>query len=103
MRSRKNNMTRLDADRLAALWNDPDLSNEDVREAFGCSFTKVRSAAAKLGLPMNRKGTNNGRRRDDPTPEEIAQRAAEIRAGWTIEQMHDRAGIAPRFIEGVDL
>lgn len=98
MKTRKNNMTVLDPARVIDLWMNTDLCNDEVCRLLACSFNKVRTAAKKLGLPLARMGCNTGRRPEDPTEEEIAQRCLEIQARWTDEERHDRAGIAPRLL-----
>jgi len=93
---KKNNLAELDAGHLIALWMDTSLCNDEVCKRLACSFSKARSAAKRLGLPTARMGCNTGRRPDDPSPEEIAERCREIQARWTDEERNDRAGVAPR-------
>ena len=98
MKTRKNNMDELDASRVIALWMDTNLANDEVASLLACSFSKVRTTAKKLGLPLARMGCNTGRRPKDPTESEIAARCLEIQARWTDEERNERAGVTPRIL-----
>ena len=100
--ARKNNMSPLDPDRVIALWMNPSLCNDEVCERLNCSFTKVRSAAKRLGLPLARLGCKTGNRPRNPTPDEIAAACREIQSTWTDEERNARAGVSPRLLTFMD-
>lgn len=63
---------------LHKLWARGD-SYRDIAAALGCSVSYVHRLKVRHKLP-NRQRTTREIFADDPTPEEIAERAAEIRA-----------------------
>lgn len=72
---------QLDAKKIFELWHS-DLRNDEVAVSLGVSrnyLTKIRSRYGLQKRPDER-GTHDN---EDPTPEEIAERAAEIRERWT--------------------
>lgn len=80
-RTNKGRVKEVDVPLLFELWN----RNVEVRviaERLGVRETYVGKLAARFKLPRRRpeKAENNGRTVADPTPEEIEERAAEIRA-----------------------
>jgi len=93
----------IDVTKLIEAWMTPELSDADVAAVCGCSFSRCRKEAIEQGLPTARRGcANNGRRPEDPTPDEIAEACLEIQKGWTVQQRHDRAGMAPRLLTMLD-
>jgi hypothetical protein len=63
------------------LYARKELSRTDLACHFGCSVSSIDGLRAKFGLPKRK--TCRWRRRQvevDPTPEQIAERAAECRA-----------------------
>ena len=81
---------QVDRERLRELWADGTLTVLQISIALGVGSPAVYKAAKAMGLPSRRNLT--GREcfhpAEDPTPEEIAQRAAEQRAlrgpGWVM-------------------
>lgn len=73
----------IDVPRLFLLWNTPSLSINDVAAAMGLTLNQLRSARERYGLLEKPRADESLERADcDPTPEEIAARAAEVRADW---------------------
>ena len=67
-----------DKNLLKQLWADGKTHGE-IAAALGCSAGYVEKLRIRHGLPQ-RPRCQHGPQEDDPTPEEIAQRKAEIRA-----------------------
>lgn len=69
---------------LFRLWNTPGISVNEVAAGLGISLNVLRKARIRYGLPTKPPHANETTepQEDDPTPAEIAERAAEIRAGW---------------------
>lgn len=63
---------------LHALWA-AGVSYRDIAAALGCSESFVHRLKERHKLP-NRQRTNREIFEDDPTPDQIAERAAEVRA-----------------------
>ena len=64
-----------------------DLPNDKLAESLGLTRGQLWALAKRLKLPKRPKHlrawtVNNGLTKDDPTPQEITERAAAIRAGW---------------------
>lgn len=79
---------------FAAAWMDPDVTQRRVAKKFGLSRTTCGAIAAEYGLPYrsrfsNMIGTSNSV--IDPTPEQIAERCAEIRSRWSESEKERRA------------
>jgi len=75
-------------------WMDPDTTQKQIAEMFGLSRTTCGAIAAEFGLPYrsrfsNRIGTSNAV--EDPSPDEIAERCAEIRKRWSDSERRRRA------------
>jgi len=63
-------------------WDDESLTRIDIAKRFNVSLSTLCSLAKRYDLPTQRDNyTKTGA--PDPTPEEIAKRAAEVRAGWS--------------------
>lgn len=58
---------------------DTTLTRAEVAEMFGLSRTTVRIIAVEFGLSLLR----DRPKQEDPTPEQIRQRCAEIRNKWS--------------------
>ena len=67
---------QVDVQEFFRLWHDPTLSRRDIGLALGVSQSFLSTMAARLGLP--RRQTRHCEA-NDPTPEEIAERARECR------------------------
>jgi hypothetical protein len=68
------------------LWGS-DLPNDEVAEKLGLTRGQMWVISRRLKLPARPKhltawADNSGRKKDDPTPEQIAERAAIVRMGW---------------------
>jgi transposase len=72
---------KVDVPLLLRLWSQP-LEIREIAEALGVGESFVGKLARRYKLPKRatQKVTDNGMRVDDPTPEEIAERAAWCRA-----------------------
>ena len=81
----------VDRDMLRQLWGDASLTIVEISLRLSCSSPVVYRIAKELGLPSRRAlmGRECFFPVADPTPEEIAQRAAEQRAlrgpGWVMK------------------
>jgi hypothetical protein len=75
---------KIDVPLLFKLWNTPGISVNDVAAGLGITLNHLRKARIRYGLslrPANGEDSTEPSE-DDPTEEEIAERAAEIRATW---------------------
>ena len=79
-------------DEFIDAWFDETLTRADIKDKFGLSKTRCRRIAKEYGLPMERPNFVDTTKSPDPTPEEIEERAAEIRRGWS-EAERQRRGI----------
>jgi transposase-like protein len=77
-------MNPIDVPKLFRLWNTPGLTINEVAAALGVSLNVLRKARDRYGLSDTPPELpDDGEPKDgDPTPEEIAERAAAIRAEW---------------------
>ena len=81
----------VDRELLKKLWFDESLTIVQISVKLQCSSPTIYSVAKELGLPNRRclMGRECFFPVTDPTPEEIAQRAAEQRAlrgpGWVMK------------------
>jgi hypothetical protein len=64
-------------------WDDDELTRADIAERFGIAVSTLVTLARRYDLPLERHHYMRTSSVIDPTPEEIAQRAAEVRAGWS--------------------
>jgi hypothetical protein len=80
-RPRNRPRNEIDVPLLFELWNR-NVEARVIAERLGVRETYVSKLAARFKLPkrLPQKAENNGRTVADPTPEEIAERAAQIRA-----------------------
>ena len=65
-------------DELKRLWADGK-THQEIASALGCSEMYVSQLRERHQLPRRRRSFH-GPQEDDPTPEQIAERAAECRA-----------------------
>lgn len=83
----------IDVNELLRLWDDQTMSVRMIARLLGCSYQRMNRLRKKLGLPsresiINYRGEN--RKVADPTPEEIAERAAVVKARHLAEKLaHD--------------
>jgi len=82
-------------DEFTKAWFDSSLRRIDIAAKFGLSKTLCRNIAMEFGLPAIREQCENGynNRQDDPTPEEILQRAAEVRRRWSDAERSRRMNV----------
>jgi len=85
----------IDVAEVFRLWAS-DLKNDEIADQIGITRGQMWSLSRRLKLPQRpdhlRAWTeNSGRQKDDPTPEQIAERAAEIRQGWDAATRENRA------------
>lgn len=71
----------LDAKKVFELWHS-DLRNDEVAVALGVSRNYLAKVRSRYGLPK-RPDERGVHEEDNPTPEQIAERAAEIRSRWS--------------------
>jgi hypothetical protein len=75
---------------LFSLWNT-DIENRALAEKLGIANSRLWEIKKRYGLPSRKR--RHQLETDDPTPEEIAERSAEIRSKWTAsEESLRRAG-----------
>ena len=81
----------IDTQLLFRLWFDHTILRADIPARLGCTKSALDSAIKRYGLPKRppkHKPRANPleRQSGDPSPEEIAERAAAIRATWGPER-----------------
>jgi hypothetical protein len=69
---------KYDVDLMRRLWLNTTMTQQEIAFELGCSRQHVSYCVAEMGLPPRGKPAN--RNDPDPTPEEIAERAAQCRA-----------------------
>jgi hypothetical protein len=67
-------------------WDDDELTRADIAERFGIAVSTLVALARRYDLTLERHHYMKTSSVIDPTPEEIAQRAAEVRAGWSVSR-----------------
>lgn len=70
-----------DEEKFCRLWNDTTLTVKDIAEKYHIAINTVWNTAKRLNLgckPLDEPEMLPG----DPTPEEIEERCAELRATW---------------------
>jgi len=74
--------------KFLSMWNDSLTTRMEMAQEFGVTADMVTAYGQHIGLPRRKSGYRTGRfqREFDPTPEEIRQRAADIREGRTATQ-----------------
>lgn len=86
---------KIDADEFRRDWQSDTISRE-ICKKYGISRGHLHAVANSLGLgrrPVSSWETHP--QVPDPTPEEIAERAAEVRAGWSeYDRERRRVGVA---------
>lgn len=89
----KDNSCRYDIELLRKLWAAGE-SCVGIAAALGCSPHYVSALRQKHGLPVRRVQKLEWQWGEDPTPEEIAERAAEVRAR-RVEKVPDSRTVRP--------
>lgn len=67
---------------IRRLWAS-DLRNDHLAEALGVPHGWLETIRERYGLPIRRHHAPRNDHKADPTDQEIEERAATIRAGWT--------------------
>lgn len=89
MRTRAGQYVTIDVKKLFALWAG-NLGTMQIAAEMGLTKNQVWSAARRLGLPTRPRSGSDRDQRENPTPDEIAKRAAVVRAGWTPSEARRR-------------
>jgi hypothetical protein len=79
----------VDREELQRLWFDDSLNTCEIADRLGVSMNTIYRERTILGLPKR----YSGKRQDcelDPTPEQIEERALEVRSRWTPEEERRR-------------
>ena len=80
----------IDVPLLFSLWHT-DIDNRSLAARLGIANSRLWEMRRRYGLPPRRR--EHQTETDDPTPEEIAERSAEIRRKWSVsEESLRRAG-----------
>lgn len=88
---------KVDTLTLFRLWNS-SLRNDELADALGAPRGSLHYLAARYKLPKRNpalRAKRTGEKQTSPTPEEIAERAAAIRATWS-EEEHERRRVGRR-------
>ena len=72
------NWSRVDMEKLREWWLDSTKKPDDFFHEFGVTFDRIKARAREERWPWRE--PNYQKKVADPTPEEIAERAAEVRA-----------------------
>ena len=89
MRTRDGQSVTIDVKRLFALWGG-NMGTMQIAAAMGMTKNQVWSAARRLGLPTRPRSGSERDQRENPTPEQIAERAAAVRAAWPAGEAEKR-------------
>jgi hypothetical protein len=81
----------IDLNHLASLWKS-EMKSDQICEQLGCTRGHLYNLVRKhrLGLRPPQFTAARNTETPDPTPEEIAERSAAIRATWTPEERRSR-------------
>jgi len=82
-------LTMLCLEKVRTLWLDHTITMQEICWQLKCSDTYVRKTAKLMGLPRRPIGGCH-RLHVEISPEEIAERAAEVRAGWSDDERERR-------------
>lgn len=82
------NMKPIDTDLLRDLWFDSDVAITDMCVRLGVSSDTIYKNAKQMGLPRRPRAERISDK--DPTAEEIAERSATIREGWSESEKERR-------------
>lgn len=79
---------------LAEAWSDPDKTKADICIEFGLQLSEIKRIAELHNLgdrpPVTARARSNNQAKPLPTPEEIAELTAQIRANWSDEDHASR-------------
>lgn len=83
---------KVDVPKLFRLWNTPGISINQVAAELGLSLHQLRKARDRYGLSEKPAPADDtlGPGEEDPTEEQIAERAAEIRSKWPAWRLEGR-------------
>lgn len=81
---------------LFRLWRTP-MTADEIQHQLGISHNRLYGLVRKHKLPPRPliKGEPTTRQANDPTEEEILERAAEVRRGWS-EKEHEKRRVGKR-------
>lgn len=80
---------------LFELW-PTDMTRREIADRLGLSLGQLASASRKYALGRRHRRSHDSKASaPDPTPEEIAERSAWVRARWTPEEEARRRGASP--------
>lgn len=82
------NFKPIDTDLLRDLWFDSGVAITDICVRLGVSQDTIYKNAKQIGLPRRPRAERLSDK--DPTPEEIEERSAVIRAGWSESEAERR-------------
>ena len=85
----------VDVKKLFRLWNTKK-SSQEVADALGIGRSRLFFLARRYGLQKRPQDVSTCQRINDPSPEEIAERAAFVRSFWSEEELERRACGAKR-------
>lgn len=76
---------------VRSLWFT-EIPNDRLAEALGITHGGLETLRTRYGLPRRRHhaAKGNAAHKPDPTEDEIAERAAQVRAGWTAAEAERR-------------
>ena len=80
---------KIDVPKLFRLWHSP-LTNEAICAELGCVSSTLSKLGKVYGLPPRTHIRGQFNHKDDPTIEQIIERAAAIRATWSVEEEKKR-------------
>lgn len=79
-------LKEIDVPMLFRLWNDKETTTQDVAVALGVSRSTVDRIRRRFGLPRKEAPKKQRDLKWVPSPQEIEERAAEVRSRWTPER-----------------
>jgi hypothetical protein len=74
---------------IKAAWHS-DKTRTEIQEEFGLSRSSLSNLAATRGWKIKPRAATGDDEKNNPSPEEIAERAAKIRAKWTEKEERQR-------------
>jgi hypothetical protein len=78
----------VDARKVFALWANPELGTLEIASRLGLTKSQIWCVSRRLRLPPRPRAEME--RLSAPSPEEIAERCAQVRAGWSDEEREKR-------------
>jgi hypothetical protein len=93
LRTRDGRCIVVDARKVFALWANPELGTLEIASRLGLTKSQIWCVSRRLRLPPRPRAEME--RLSAPSPEEIADRCAQVRAGWSDEEREKRI-VGPR-------